>query len=104
VTSDDPSIELRLEGHRVQLSGSTLRVGDGPPVVLGERERAVLAALIEHGGAVVSKQAIRRTVWGPGSGGLHAVEVTIARLRRRLGVASGGIETVIRRGYRLRLG
>ena len=31
----------------------------------------------------------------------HAVEVTVGRLRRRLAPASEGIETVMRRGYRL---
>jgi uroporphyrinogen-III synthase len=39
-------------------------------------------------------------VWGE-VGDEHVVEVTVARLRRRLGAAGGGIETVVRRGYRL---
>jgi len=29
------------------------------------------------------------------------VEVTVARLRQRLGPAGTGVETVVRRGYRL---
>ncbi len=50
---------------------------------------------------VVSKRALLRRVWGPGENDEHVVEVTMARLRQRLGVAGCGIETVIRRGYRL---
>jgi len=33
----------------------------------------------------------------------HVVEVTIGRLRRRLGVAGALVGTVVRRGYRLTL-
>ena len=45
-------------------------------------------------GAVVSKRALLRRVWGPGENDEHVVEVTMARLRQRLGVAGAGIETV----------
>ncbi|MBW3646014.1 MAG: winged helix-turn-helix domain-containing protein, partial [Actinobacteria bacterium] len=42
-----------------------------------------------------------RSVWGDESADPHAVEVAVGRLRRRLGPAAGGLETVPRRGYRL---
>ena len=102
--ADEPAIELSLAGQRVRLAGSTLCVGDDPPFVLGARERDVLAVLIDRGGGVVSKRDLLRLVWGPGARGTHVVEVTVGRLRRHLGAASAGVETVIRRGYRLRLG
>ncbi|MEI2700722.1 MAG: helix-turn-helix domain-containing protein [Microthrixaceae bacterium] len=66
---------------------------------LGARERAVLDRLARRPGAVVAKSVLRDEIWG-GDTGLHAVEVTVARLRERL---TGELEIVAvpRRGYRL---
>ena len=63
----------------------------------------VLEVLSERQGAVISKQALLQRVWQDDSDE-HAVEVTVGRLRRRLGAAGGSIETVMRRGYRLAAG
>ena len=90
-----------LANHTVVIDGSLLTVDEGTATRLPDRERVLLAALAERPGAVVSKRALLRRVWGPGENDEHVVEVTMARLRQRLGVAGGGIETVIRRGYRL---
>jgi predicted ATPase/DNA-binding winged helix-turn-helix (wHTH) protein len=73
------------------------------PVALGRRAVALLRALVERRGALVSKDVLIETAW-PGL----AVEdsnltVQIAALRRALGAAPGGdrwIETMPRRGYR----
>src|SRR5438132_4440753 len=73
------------------------------PVALGRRPIALLRALVERPGAVVSKDALIEAVW-PG----QAVEesnlsVQIAALRRVLSEEPGGerwIETMPRRGYR----
>ena len=73
------------------------------PSALGRRAIALLRALVERTGAVVSKDALIDAAW-PG----QAVEesnltVQIAALRRVLGEAPGGdrwIETMPRRGYR----
>src|SRR5579864_9084385 len=70
---------------------------------LGRRAVALLRALVERSGALVSKDALIEAAW-PGL----AVEdsnltVQIAALRRVLGEAPGGdrwIETMPRRGYR----
>ena len=80
-------------------SAGSVTVDAGVSSRLPERERVLLEALAERPGAVVSKRALLRRVWGPGETDEHVVEVTIARLRQRLGVAGVGIETVIRRGY-----
>ena len=50
---------------------------------------------------MLSKADLLRAVWGPGERDDHLAEVVVARLRQRLGDASGVIETVHRRGYRL---
>ena len=85
-------------------------VGQAAPVhVAGDIvDQAIVHATQQQGfggvsrrpGAVVSKGELRKQVWANGADD-HAVEVTGGRLRRRLGPASDGIETVMRRGYRL---
>jgi DNA-binding winged helix-turn-helix (wHTH) protein len=73
------------------------------PTALGRRAVALLRALVERPGALVSKDALIEAAW-PG----QAVEesnltVQIAALRRLLGEEPGGerwIETLPRRGYR----
>jgi uroporphyrinogen-III synthase len=92
---------LELAGVPVRLQGRIVVVDGGPPVRLTERERSVLDVLAERPGAVHSKRSLLRSVWGPTELDEHVVEVTVGRLRQRLGPASAGIETVMRRGYRL---
>lgn len=97
---DGRALELSLDEVPIRLQGNLVRVGDGEPVALSERERSVLEVLSERQGAVISKQALLQRVWQDESDE-HAVEVTVGRLRRRLGPAGASIETVMRRGYRL---
>lgn len=96
----DRSVDLQLVGFDVRVQGRLVRVDGEEPVLLSEREQAVLSVLARRPGVVVSKRELRREVWDNGADD-HAVEVTVGRLRRRLGPASDGIETVMRRGYRL---
>ncbi|QGG96399.1 uroporphyrinogen-III synthase [Actinomarinicola tropica] len=93
--------ELELAGHAVRLHGRVVTVDGGDPVRLSERERGLLSALAARPGAVHSKRTLLRAVWGGTEADEHVVEVTIGRLRQRLGPAGEGIETVVRRGYRL---
>jgi uroporphyrinogen-III synthase len=93
--------QLELAGHPVRLQGRLVTVEGMDPVRLTERERSVLAVLASKPGAVHSKRSLLRSVWGPTELDEHVVEVTVGRLRQRLGPASTGIETVMRRGYRL---
>lgn len=88
-------------GETTLVVQGSLAVVDGREVELADRERAVLDALAERPGVVVSKAALVARVWGTGEVDEHAVEVTVARLRRRLGPAGGLIATTPRRGYRL---
>ena len=73
------------------------------PVTLGQRAVALLRALVERGGAPVSKDALIEAAW-PGLVVEEAnLTVQIAALRRVLGEEPGGehwIETLPRRGYR----
>ena len=97
-----------LGGTRVRVQGRLVVIdaeSASPDVAyLSERERALLDALLERPGAVHSKRDLLRRVWRGSETDEHLVEVTVARLRQRLGRASDGIETVVRRGYRVGFG
>ena len=80
-----------------------LLLREGAPVPLGRRAVALLQALIERPGALVSKDTLIEAAWS----GRHVEEsnlpVQIAALRRVLGETPGGdrwIETMPGRGYR----
>ncbi|MEZ5323179.1 MAG: uroporphyrinogen-III synthase [Microthrixaceae bacterium] len=94
------AVTLDLGGSRVAVQGRLVSVGGGAPVRLTDREHAVLETLVRRPGAVVSKRELLDRVWS-GESDEHVVEVTVGRLRRRLGAAGASIETVVRRGYRL---
>ncbi|UDY35152.1 uroporphyrinogen-III synthase [Dermatobacter hominis] len=100
VAFTDRTVAVDLQGIQVLLQGRLVSADGGPPIRLTDRERALLEALARRPGAVVSKRSLLNEVWA-GESDDHVVEVTVARLRRRLGAAGGGIETVVRRGYRL---
>lgn len=97
----DRSREFPLGGHAVRVQGRVVAVGREAPVQLSERERDVLRVLARKPAAVVPKAALLKEVWGDAESDEHLVEVTVARLRHRLGAAGAGVETVVRRGYRL---
>lgn len=94
------STVLDLDGTSLLIQGRMVMAGNDSPVNLTDRERAVLTLLARRPGAVVSKGTLLREVW-TGETDDHVVEVTVGRLRRRLGGAGSHIETVMRRGYRL---
>jgi uroporphyrinogen-III synthase len=86
------SVPFVVQGRAVAVAG---RAVDLPP-----RERAVLDLLLRRRGAVVSKMAILHALGSDAAEG-HALEATIARLRRHLGVAGASIRAIRGRGYRL---
>jgi uroporphyrinogen-III synthase len=100
VVLSERSTVLDLAGMPLLIQGRMVVAGDGEPITLTDRERSVLEMLARRPGAVVSKHALLHEVW-TGETDEHVVEVTMGRLRRRLGPAGAHIETVMRRGYRL---
>ncbi|MBS0395722.1 MAG: response regulator transcription factor [Proteobacteria bacterium] len=94
-------------------AGNTLRVGaleldpvrrearlHGDPVELGTREFALLYALMDHPGAVLSRAQLEERIYGWDHGvDSNAVEVIIHKLRRKLGKDS--IENVRGAGWRI---
>ncbi len=97
----DRARQFLLAGQQVRMQGRLVAISGQEPVSLSDRERDVLQALARKPSAVVAKAALLREVWGEGESDEHLVEVTVARLRQRLGPAGAGVETVVRRGYRL---
>jgi DNA-binding response OmpR family regulator len=100
VALSERSSVLDLAGMPLLIQGRMVVAGDASPISLTDRERALLEMLARRPGAVVSKHTMLREVW-TGETDEHVVEVTMGRLRRRLGPAGTHIETVMRRGYRL---
>ena len=100
----------RRYGGRVasvlQWGDLSVRVGDriatlsGRDVALSSREWAVLEALIDRPGAIVSKQQIDEALYAFGAEvESNTVEVYVSRLRKKLG--KDVVETVRGLGYRL---
>lgn len=91
---------LQAGEHLLELRGHTVLV-DGRPVALTARQSRLLGALIDAGGRAMSRSALLETAWLGETADEHAVEMTVARLRRVLGPAGAVVQTVVKRGYRL---
>lgn len=94
------TVSFRLGGEPVLLRGRLFEIS-GLRIHLTERERDVMTALASRPGAVLSKNELLTRAWAGEDADEHAVEVAVARLRRRLGDRGHLLETVFRRGYRL---
>jgi two-component system alkaline phosphatase synthesis response regulator PhoP len=74
----------------------------GQPVHLTAKEFALLVALIEAGGRVLTRQALLESVWGYSyAEGTRTVDVHVRRLREKLPGLAPHIRTVKSFGYRL---
>lgn len=90
---------FEMAGEPALLQGARIAIGDRE-VRLTPRERTLLEAMVAAGGAVLSKRTLSQLAW-TGTVSEHAVEVTVNRLRTKLGPAAVALETSNRRGYRL---
>lgn len=93
---------LRVAGNDLVLQGAVMAV-DGARTELPPRERALLVALVDARGAVVSRGTLLARVWGSADTDPHVLEVTVGRLRRRLGLCAPALQASPGRGYRLAL-
>ncbi len=83
---------LTLRGHAAVVDGALRPLSPGP--------MAVLRALAEADGEVLSRTALRWVL--PPGADEHTVDMAVVRLRAGLG-GRAFVETVVRRGYRLAL-
>jgi DNA-binding response OmpR family regulator len=75
---------------------------DGKPVYLTAKEFALLVALLEAKGRVLSRQSLLEGVWGYSyAEGMRTVDVHVRRLREKLPGLAPHILTVKSLGYRL---
>ncbi|WP_166998283.1 uroporphyrinogen-III synthase [Paramicrobacterium fandaimingii] len=81
---------ITMHGNSVNVSGRIVQL---TPTVAG-----VLRALIEADGAVLTRGELASYL--PHSGGSHAIEVLVSRLRSALG-SPALVRTVVKRGYRI---
>jgi uroporphyrinogen-III synthase len=90
---------LRVAGQEVTLRGHAAVI-DGALRPLAPAPMAVLRALAATPGRVLSRAALLSAL--PRGADEHAVEMAVARLRAALGGAAY-VQTVVKRGYRLRV-
>ena len=76
-------VTVDVDGVRLDVRGTVVEAR-GRCVDLTPKEIQLLRALAVRPGAVVSKSALLQQVWGGTTDDPHLVEVTVARLRRRL--------------------
>lgn len=94
---------VQLGPTSMVLSGNAVFVA-GECISLTDIEARLLATLAGRPNSVFTKEQLLRTVWPETVTDSHAVEVGIARLRKRLGAHGTAVRSVHRRGYALRTG
>ncbi|HXW03682.1 MAG TPA: response regulator transcription factor [Vicinamibacterales bacterium] len=88
-------ISIDADRHQVVLDGREVR--------LTAKEFLLLQYLLQHRGRVLSRDLLLTDVWGyQYTGGTRTVDVHVRRLREKLPVLTGAIETVKQFGYKLR--
>ncbi|MBG6069566.1 uroporphyrinogen-III synthase [Micromonospora ureilytica] len=93
------TVTFKAGGHLLTLRGHAAVI-DGELRPLAPAPMAVLRALAQSPGRVLSRTALLRTL--PRGADEHAVEMAVARLRAGLR-APRVVQTVVKRGYRLRV-
>jgi uroporphyrinogen-III synthase len=83
------------------LSGNAVFVA-GECISLTDIEARLLATLAGRPNTAFTKEQLLRTVWADTAIDSHAVEVGVARLRKRLGSHGDAVRSVHRCGYALR--
>ena len=100
LASRESGTVLDVAGHSLMVCGDQVSV-DGRVVRLSGAPLAVLAALAEQPGRVLSRRQLMAHLPSGLAATEHAVEMAVARLRTAVG--SELVQTVVKRGYRLRV-
>jgi DNA-binding response OmpR family regulator len=98
---DESEAPLTFQGLTVDRARHTVS-WDGEAVRLTAKEFALLVALLESGGRVLSRQSLLEGVWGYSyAEGTRTVDVHVRRLREKIPALAPSILTVKSLGYRL---
>jgi uroporphyrinogen-III synthase len=95
------ALTTQLGTADVVLNGNVVLI-DNESISLSNTEARLLSALARKPNTVFTKQQLLDAVWPGRAMDAHAVEVGIARLRKRLGPHGRLIRSIQRRGYSLR--
>jgi hypothetical protein len=88
------------EGDLLDVSARRVKI-DGGSLALTRLEFQVLEFLMQRQGQAVSRDVLRRDVWGHrGDGASNVVDAVIRSLRKKLGQRASIIETISGVGYR----
>jgi two-component system, OmpR family, alkaline phosphatase synthesis response regulator PhoP len=99
--SEDEEAPLVLGPLEIDAARHTVR-WEGQPVHLTAKEFALLVALVEAKGRVLSRQALLEQVWGYSyAEGTRTVDVHVRRLREKLPGIADRLITVKSMGYRM---
>lgn len=96
------SEEFRI-GHLVLQPGRQL-LDQGKRVALGSKALALLSALAEARGSLVTKDELMASVWGGLVVEENAIQVHVSALRKALGAEAARLVTIRGQGYRLDCG
>jgi len=96
--SRNAGTSVEVAGHVLLVHGDAVLL-DGVAVKLSPAPLAVLQALLDAPGSVVSRRLLLGALPSGTAGSEHAVEMAVARLRA--GIGTRAVQTVVKRGYRL---
>lgn len=98
----DRSAEIMIGALAFNATAGVVEV-DGARVDLTRREFALLNLLVQHRGQVVSKERLLEGLYTfeDADVGVNAIELYVARLRKKLAGSHVGIRTLRGRGYQL---
>jgi DNA-binding response OmpR family regulator len=98
----DENSGARYEDGRLTIDFADMHVTcDGESIKLTRKEFALLSMLARSAGRVATRQRLLDDVWGHQYyGDTRTLDVHIRRLRQKLGLCGGCIETVVGVGYR----
>ncbi len=82
----EAATDVHLEaGEVVVRPAEYMAAADGTPLNLTARELALLTALVQRQGRIVTREELHRTVWGdPYRKADRSVDVYVAKLRQKL--------------------
>lgn len=97
-----PGRAVTLGGLVYDRAAQTVRIG-GRPVALTRRELALLRLMLDHPGQVMAKQRLFEGLFrfDEAEVGENAIELYVARLRKKLAGSGVAIQTLRGLGYRL---
>jgi uroporphyrinogen-III synthase len=93
---------VRLGRADLVLAGTVVRWGEWRAELTDTEARLLATLAARPPGTVMAKAELLRLVWGEHAEDTHVVEVTVGRLRRRLGEHGAAITAMPRRGYIIR--